>query len=273
MDNSDSIPSISRRLVRTWAEDAAAHAVALARIDPSWGTSVDEFADGWLILAGKGMYVNRAMGVGLDSQLSSDEIAELKSRSAAAGVTAAIEVSAETDRGVITQLVNSGFVHNTDADFSALVRPIPGPEVAGPDEILVRPVRTPGDLRIWQETSALGWGHTSEIDRRASDAFAAAAFEVEPDGLMIAFNESDMTPMGCASITIRDKLATLGGMSTVPDYRRRGVQAAFVRRRIDHAVELGCDLAATTAATGGPSERNLMRHGFSSVLTIQTFEL
>ena len=69
-------------------------------------------------------------------------------------------------------------------------------------------------------------------------------------------------PLGCASVTIRDGLATLGAMTTLPSERRRGVQAALITHRLRLAADVGCDFAASSSVPANASERNLDRAGF-----------
>ena len=78
-------------------------------------------------------------------------------------------------------------------------------------------------------------------------------------------------PLGCASLTIRDGLATLGGMSTLPEVRGQGIQTALIRHRLRVAAASGCDLATSTAVPGDVSERNLLRQGFRCVFTVETW--
>jgi GNAT superfamily N-acetyltransferase len=89
--------------------------------------------------------------------------------------------------------------------------------------------------------------------------------------MVIAYDRNDGRPLGCASMTIRDRVATTGGMSTLPAERGRGVQAALIRFRLHLAAERGCAIGATTAVTGGASERNLQRHGFRPRFEITTW--
>ena len=49
------------------------------------------------------------------------------------------------------------------------------------------------------------------------------------------------------------------------------VQAALVRHRLGVALAAGCDLIASSAVTGGASERNLGRLGFQPVLQVTTW--
>ncbi len=261
-----------RRLLHTWALDAVAHAEALAALDPTWGSKAHPIAGGWLVLSGAGMYVNRAMAAGLDARLSASDIDLILERSAACGVGAAVEVTPATGRITIDTLLARGFTHATDRDVTALTRPIPGHPVEAPKEIVGRPVASRADLQLWMDTAAVGWGHSSLSARRASDAFSLAAHAVERDNMVLAFDSGHSDPIGCATTTIRDRLATLGGMSTIPSQRRRGVQAALLHHRLEQAAERNCDLAATSAATGGASERNLIRHGFRPEFVIKTYE-
>ena len=96
----------------------------------------------------------------------------------------------------------------------------------------------------------------------ASDAFAAAAAVVDGRGFLLARDAADGRPLGCASVTIRDGLATLGAMATRPSERRRGVQATLITHRLRIAAEAGCDLAVSSTIPANTSERNLRRAGF-----------
>lgn len=260
-----------RRILRTWSGDAVAHARRLAEIDPSWGTEIHPIADGWLVLSGPGLYVNRAMGVGLDAELDDADIDLVVDRSRALGLRPAMEVSPATRSSVLDRLRTRGFSPDPSADVVALIRPLPGLDVAVPDDVEVRPVVSAHDLQRWQEISAIGWGHHGPSARRASDAFTLAAHGVDGDGMMIAVEAGTDVPLGCASTTISDGIATFGGMSTHPAHRRRGVQAALIARRRRLAVERGCDLAVTTTSVGSASERNLRRHGFEPMCVISTW--
>jgi len=268
----DSVDSLIMRLVRTWALNAVAQATALALADPTWGSETQPVDDGWLILSGRDMYVNRAMAVGITAPVSREEIDFIVSRCRQMGVEPAFEVTPATLPATVERLDSCGFVHDFSVDVTALVRTIPGTQVHAPDDIIVRPVTSDADLALWQEVSATACGHRDARARAVSDAFASAARVTDMDGMTIAFDANDERPVGCASVTIRDGLATLGAMSTLPDHRRRGVQAALMRHRLRFAAQRGCDQAATTAVTGGASERNLRRHGFRPVFEIATWK-
>ncbi len=263
--------SNAHRLLRTWADNAVAQGEALGQIDPSWGSECQPIADGWLVLWGRGMYVNRAMGLGIDAEIEPSDLERIISTCRAAGIPPAVEVTPLTLESTVETLVSAGFTHDAGADITALVRPVPGAVIETTGEIIVRSVTSERDLQVWQETSAAGWGHVTPDARRTSDAFTRAAHVTDGEGMLLAFGPDGTEAMGCASMTIRNGIATVGGMSTLPNHRRRGVQAAFLAHRLQRANDMGCDMAATSTAAGSASERNLVRHGFDPIFTIETW--
>jgi GNAT superfamily N-acetyltransferase len=265
------IPATTAWLESAWAADAVAFARVLAIGDPSWHTEAMSLAGGWLVLCGRGLYVNRALAVGVDRPLRHADIDLVEARSAAVGVGATFEVTSITNPASTAVLTERGYVHQASADTTALVHSLDHPiDIAIPRDIEVEPV-SQRSLAEWKEVSALGWGHVTPDARRAADTFADAAHQVDGDGMVIAVDAADRRPLGCASITINGDLATLGGMSTIPAERRRGVQSALIRFRLLHAQQHGCTLAASTTVTGGESERNVIRLGFQPVHSKQAW--
>jgi GNAT superfamily N-acetyltransferase len=258
------------RLLTTWARDAAAFAETLATLEPSWSSEASPVAGGWLVLSGRGMYVNRVLGAGIDVPLDDADVGFVTRRSASVGVPPAFEVSPLTHGTSLAVLEHHGFAPDRGSPATAMVWPIDRPLPASPMDVVIRSIST-ASIADWQHVSAIGWGHTGADARRVSDAFTSAAHAIDGDGMVIAHDARDGRPVGCASLTRRDGVATLGGMSTIPTERRRGVQAALVRHRIEVALDAGCDLITSSAASGSASERNLQRLGFVAVTTITTF--
>lgn len=66
---------------------------------------------------------------------------------------------------------------------------------------------------------------------------------------------------GAAVLAISDGLGYLAAGSTLPAFRRRGVHAALVARRLTDAAAAGCELATGQAELGSGSHRNQERAG------------
>ncbi|WP_426593783.1 hypothetical protein ACPPVS_18670 [Cellulomonas sp. McL0617] len=71
----------------------------------------------------------------------------------------------------------------------------------------------------------------------------------------------DGRPAAAAGLYLHPDGALLSGAATLPEYRRRGCQAALIRRRLADAA-LVTDLAVVTVAYGSTSQTNLERAGF-----------
>jgi len=247
------------RLERTAARHLAAHADSLREIDASWGSRSFELADGFVVLQGAGLYVNRALALALVGTVGPAEVDELERVSAAAGVPASVDVVPATHADLVSLLTARGYAPS--GEVSVMTRPIDAPAIEADPAIAVRPIAS-DELPHWQDVSYAAWEHSTPDARRASDVYAAAAHATDGERLMLALDAETGRPLGCASLIVRDGLATLGGMSTLPAERGRGVQRALVAERLRLATVAGCDLATVTAVVGGASERNLLRLGF-----------
>jgi len=245
---------------RVWTSSLRKLAETIAAIDPSWGTQVADVGDGVAIFCGQGLYVNRLLGAGLDIDPVPADLDAAESLAADVGVSPAVEICDATRPGLETMLLSRGYVEHgrTTAVAHDLVK-VPAPAA----DVVVEFGGADG-LSLWQETAAAGWGHDSGMHRRASDVFAAAASRVDDPGLMIARAADDGRVLACATLRIDDGIATLGGMSTLPAERGKGVQAALIHHRLRLARDAGCRYATSSAETGSASERNLLRHGFTA---------
>jgi GNAT superfamily N-acetyltransferase len=78
--------------------------------------------------------------------------------------------------------------------------------------------------------------------------------------------------VGGATLAVRGRIGGFFGASTLPDYRRRGVQTALLYTRLRRAAEAGCNLAVSLAQPGSRSQRNITRLGFQTLYTRVKFE-
>jgi GNAT superfamily N-acetyltransferase len=209
------------------------------------------------------LFVNRGLAVGLEQPVAEADLDLLEQRSRSIGVMPTLEVSPGAHPTVGALCTRRGYV--TVSSTSVLALRLPHVDTEPPvSDVRVTEVGAER-LSLWQELAAQGWSRLTRERRRASDAWVAAASRVEGEVVFIARDVEDSRPLGCASLTIRDGLAVLGGMSTLPAERGRGVQTALIRERLATAVAQGCDLATTTVAPDGASERNVVRLGFVPV--------
>jgi len=79
--------------------------------------------------------------------------------------------------------------------------------------------------------------------------------------------EYDGQPGAAGVLCLHDGVALFGGAATVPEFRRRGLQAALLDARMRYAFGHGCDLAMMVAEVGSDSQRNAERRGFRIAYT------
>jgi GNAT superfamily N-acetyltransferase len=101
----------------------------------------------------------------------------------------------------------------------------------------------------------------------ASISMLASLVDSERWRLYVSFDGD--TPAGAAGVFIDHGVAWLDWASTLPEFRRRGLQGATLTRRIGDALELGCHAMFTEtgeAVEGDPqhSYRNIERFGFEA---------
>lgn len=72
----------------------------------------------------------------------------------------------------------------------------------------------------------------------------------------------DATPVGAGGMEVVGDVATLFGVSVLPEYRGRGVQQALLAHRLNLAAERGAKIATIGSLPASPTERNARRMGF-----------
>ncbi|MCM3576415.1 GNAT family N-acetyltransferase [Mesobacillus sp. AQ2] len=84
-------------------------------------------------------------------------------------------------------------------------------------------------------------------------AFYLASYEKEPAGIGVLF--------------IKDRIATLAAATTLPTFRKKGIQSALIKYRIYQAYLKKCDLIVGQAKFGSVSQNNMERAGLSIAYT------
>ena len=84
---------------------------------------------------------------------------------------------------------------------------------------------------------------------------------------MLLLARLDGEPAGTGELVIEDRVGWLSADTTLPPYRRRGVQRALQIERLQRAAEAGCEFAVTEARPGSDSQRNMERLGFRIAYT------
>jgi GNAT superfamily N-acetyltransferase len=251
-----------RRLEATAATAGLDLIDALRRLDPATTAAGREFLGGALIAMGAGRYVNRAIGVTLN-EISSADADLIDHFFVERKLNPMVELSSWAPPSTLAEFARRDFVARWFRSVFALALAASAP-VAPSTDLRIERVGD-DDQERWLDVFNRGFEAEHGETRVANDEIGRASFILPNSQTFLACLDGEH--VGCGSIQIVDGIAWLGGAATLPAFRKRGVQASLVAHRLQLAADSGCELAAVTALSNGPSARNIVRLGFQHTHT------
>lgn len=211
-----------------------------------------------------GSPINKLIGAGFSGALDVAELAAAEAAYAARGEPVRVELATLVDAEIVVALVDRGYalrgfenVLGLDLRAGAAV-PCAGIDVAEVD------------------ATALDWNATMIDGFAAADGTGAVADQLTRDAVAEGFADIaravelrryvariDGIVVGAAAARYGSGVAQLCGATTLPAFRRRGVQRALFEHRLAAARAEGCDVAVVTTAPGSQSQANAARRGFA----------
>ena len=135
----------------------------------------------------------------------------------------------------------------------------------GVSDVEVTPVRG-SEIEEWVRAVATGFEETNStvdahrLTQAQLDTFYCLGFADGAQAFMARINGE---VAGGGVLHVRGRTAYLRSTSCRFKFRRRGVQAALMRARLQVAMGKGCTLVFSSTETRGVSARNLGRFGFN----------
>jgi GNAT superfamily N-acetyltransferase len=248
--------SLARRLEGAEAAAGAGAAHALLRMRPESGAAVEAIAGGWAIFAGKDSPVTQAFCVGLDGEVSLEEMDRLEGFFRSRGAAVNIEHSPHAHASVAEHYGKRGY---RPIEFSnTLYRPLSRGEALPAAPVEVRPINS-DEVDLWARTVLHGFAEQIAVTDEMFETLSC--FACNPASAYFIAQIGGV-PAGGGAVCIHERVGVVNGASTLPQFRGRGVQRALLLARLRYAVEQGCDLAMTNTAPGSGSQRNVERLGF-----------
>jgi Acetyltransferase (GNAT) family len=266
--------SLAARIERAEADTAA----AFARRAGDGGTPImiEPIGGTCAVYGGPGQPFNKIAGLGFGEPVDEGALAALEARYDACRGEIRVEQSSLADPAVAALLTGRGFTlvgyenvlglaltADVVADFARDC------DAARAEGITVS-VAGDDEMRTWIETTAEGFLFPDAFDGPPpTESFARESLERifadfgSAPGCRLYLARRDGTVAGGGSLRIVDALAQLGGASTLPAHRRRGVQSTLLRARMVEAAAAGCDLAVVTTEPASMSQQNVQRAGFA----------
>ena len=254
----------ARRMEAAEEYGALRYAQAMHSLHPERGVTWEPFDGGHLVFIAPNSPVGRAHGLGFDGSVTSHDIEHVEDFYFSRGADAQVDVSPYADPSLLESLNHRGF---QVAEFNqTLARWITSDErIAAPvlDEIEIRQVR-PDEASIWSALLArVFFGEQASHFESLFQPWAAPGQILT----LAAFAGGEMIAGASGIIVPEYRMAGFFGAATLPEFRGRGIQRAFMQQRLRIAQQAGCDLAVTLTMAGTSSQRNVERMGFRTAYT------
>lgn len=256
-------PADARRMEAAEEHGALSFARALHEQNPDCGAAWEPVGGGHMVFVAKGSPVGRAHGLGFAGKVKDEDIEKVEQFYFQRGAPAQVDVSAYADPSLMEVLGSRGFrILEFNQTLARWIGPDErfGAEAGG---VQIRPVR-PEEAGSWSGVLAqIFFGDQAADFQGLFTPWAAAGSPM----CLAAFDGGQIVAGAGGLIVPEHKMAAFFGAGTLPQYRNRGIQSAFMQERLRIAQEAGCDLAITLTMPGTVSQRNVERAGFRIAYT------
>jgi GNAT superfamily N-acetyltransferase len=254
--------AFAKRLENAIALSGKECAAAAHQLHPTLTVADEAIAGGIAVFAGIDSPLTQAIGMGLEGAVSSTEWDRLEAFFLDRGAPVALELSPFVHESLLAML--SARPYRVEEFTMVLIREIRQGEdfkdVAG---VSVRMVSA-AESRLLTEVVARGYSENELVPESLLDITEGFVHMPDSCGFLAVI---DGEPAGGGSVAIHGTLGSLFGASTLPSFRKRGVQKALLAARMNWLVDHGCQLATGLTHPGSVSQRNFERAGFRPIFT------
>ena len=228
---------------------------------------VEEVSGGVAVYAGPSSPMNKMIGVGFGPLPSDEQLQAVEEKLSSRSSPLQAEVSTLADPELGARLTERGYLLQGFEDV--LGRTIaPGDVNPFIDDAIQIAAMKPDDAR-WVDVLVTSFSNPDQQGVPAAalppgDALERALLDCTDVAGFRRYSACVGGQLaGVATMRLDDGLAQFCGTATLPTFRRRGIQGAFLRRRLADAFHDGCTLAVMTAQPGSKSEQNGYKQGFT----------
>jgi hypothetical protein len=260
---------LARRLETTDSLAGVEFARAWARLHSYTGEVSLAVAGGHAGFAGVDSPVTQAFGLGLNGPVVEADMEKMEAFYRAHGASVNIETCPLADPSLLKLLNERGY---RPMEYSnVLVRELTDEDSHSKhnpaSEVRVRRAE-PNEAEGYSLIVAQSFFESSELTSEFLDMITSPFHAA---GAYFFLAEVAGVAAGGAMMSCHRGVASLGGAGTLGGFRNRGVQTALILARLNHAADLGCDLAMVATMPGSGSQRNVERQGFRVVYTRTKF--
>jgi ribosomal protein S18 acetylase RimI-like enzyme len=245
------------------AEARLTRALAVDVVEPP--PLVRDLAGGVSAVTRPGSPLNKIIGLGFHGEIDDRALDEVESDWREREEPVRIELATLAEPNIGARLTARGY--RLQGFENVLGLALADRTAATKTAITVEPVREGNDVD-WLETVINGFAHpdgsgvTNEVVPREALAPIMEDFR-RASGMIRSLARVDGAAAGAASLRVDAGIAQLCGSTTLPGFRRRGVQRAMLEARLSLAAAAGCDVAVITTSPGTQSQANAQKQGFA----------
>ena len=255
---------LARRVERAEGNAGRECAESFHLTHPEFPVAVEKIAGGVAVFAGVDSPVTQAIGVGLDGAVTDEDLDRLGDFFQARNAPAAIELCPLVEMSLYEKFAARGY--RLLEVSNVLVRELSHTEAVQDSllqDVTVRQA-SPDEAKLWTRTVLQGFAEQFPVTPEMLDVMGGFFSAVHATAFL-AYVDGEVA--GGGALAMHGGVCGLCGASTVPDFRRRGVQTALLKARISWATSQGCDLAVSITAPASISQRNIERAGFRVAYT------
>jgi GNAT superfamily N-acetyltransferase len=255
---------LAERLELFAASDIAQFASAAAELYPDSGAAFIQIGGGVAGYVGAKSPANGAIGLGFRGEVTEGQIAAIERFFLDNREEPIVSVCPLAHPSLVRVLSARGWA--IGAFENVLVRAIAaGEEFDSPTtSVQVREASGVADLDAWALMAARGF--SAPDDPTPADVRLATA-ATRREGARFLYGVVDGQLAGTGQLETDGELGWLSADTTLPEFRRRGVQSTLQRVRLEMVRDSGCSLAVTESVPGSASQRNMERLGFQVAYT------
>jgi len=254
---------LARRVEMAEADAGRTCAEAYHALHPEVPVAVTEIAGGIAVFAGVNSPVTQAIGVGLNGDVTDDQLDALGNFFHSRSAAATVEICPFVPMNLYEKFAARGYslleVILILDDLARL-----RVSAAVPRGVMIRPTRADGS-KLWTLTVAQGFAEHFPVTQAMLDVMEGFCNRGGESCAYLAFINGEAA--GDGVVGAHKGVAGLFGASTLPAFRSRGVQSALLDARLAWASAHGCDLAVSLTQPGSISHRNIERRGFRVAYT------
>ena len=247
--------------------DARRLAVVLSEL----GHDVAQIGSGWMASDLPGSWADHASGLGVDGPVDEETIDRLVAFYGERGRTPKIQVTPYQHPSLFERLGARGFsVDELDSVLLHDLERMPDPIVVPGLAFRSIDPENEEDVALFRDSQVAGFFDAEPvpagylpITERVARSIRCRLWLLELDGVVVGsgglepFEGSAVLICGCVH----------------PEARRRGIQSAFIRYRVEQARAAGLDYAIIGSEPGAGTERNALRAGFVPMYTQFSLQL